>query len=140
MSDWTFINRHRLRVGLFGSDDSYGFNGAFRFNLPGEVRPICVIASDCLGWQHVSVSFGQGAKRCPSWDVMCAVKDLFWEPDQEVIQFHPAKSEYVNFHPGCLHLWRPNGDTPPIPIPPSILVGPVNQQPNHNEYLRKMPS
>ena len=124
MSDWAFLNLHRLRWGEFGSKNSDGFNGIFRFNLPGEVRPICVIASDEMGWQHVSVSFGQGAKRCPSWEIMCAIKDLFWEPEDVVIQFHPRRSEYVTYHPGCLHLWRCT-DGREQPTPPPILVGPL---------------
>lgn len=136
MSDWTFLNRHRLRVGPFGSDDSFVFNGAFRFNLPGEVRPVCIIASDGLGWQHVSVSFGQLSDRCPSWAIMCAVKDLFWEPEDVVVQFHPPKSNYVNNHPGCLHLWRCT-DGRQQPLPPSILVGIITQPTNQNEHIPK---
>ena len=58
MSDWTFLNRHRLRQGSLASDKTYGFNGAFAFAVPGEARLVCVIASDGLCWQHVSVSFG----------------------------------------------------------------------------------
>lgn len=126
MSDWQFLNRHRIRVGRFASDASEGFNGAFQFSLPGEARLLNVIASDGAGWEHVSVSFGSTSKRCPSWDVMCAVKDLFWEPEDVVIQLHPRKSEYVNFHPGCIHLWRCT-DGREQPIPPTIMVGPVNQ-------------
>lgn len=122
MSDWTFLNKHRLKSGQYGSDPSFGFNGAFRFNVPGEVRPVCVIASDGYGWQHVSVSFGQNCKRCPSWEVMCAVKDLFWEPDQCVVQFHPPSDQHVNNHEGCLHLWRCT-DGREQPMPPSLLVG-----------------
>lgn len=126
MSDWNFLNKHRSRkLGPFYSDESYGFNGAFRFNVAGEVRPVQVIASDGCGWQHVSVSFGPESKRCPSWQVMCAVKELFWEPEDAVIQIHPPKSDYVNFHPGCLHLWRCT-DGREQPLPPSIFVGPQN--------------
>lgn len=136
MSDFALLNRHRLRVGQFGSDDSYGFNGEFRFNVPGEVLPVCSFASDGFGWQHVSVSFGQDDKRYPSWEVMCAVKDLFWEPEDVVVQFHPQKSNYVNNHPGCLHLWCcTNGRQQPLP--PPMLVGIVTQPPNQNEHLPK---
>ena len=114
MSDWTFLNKHRVRTGFCSSQDSDGFNGAFKFALPGEARLIRCIASDGLGWQHVSVSLA--SKKTPSWEVMCAVKDLFWEPEDWVVQFHPAHSSYVNIHPGCLHLWRcTDGRVQPIP-------------------------
>lgn len=72
-------------------------------------------------WQHVSVSI-EGDKRPPRWSVMCIVKDLFWEPEDCVVQFHPPRSEYVNFHEGCLHLWRPLVEKMPMPL--SIMVGP----------------
>ena len=120
MSDWTFLNRHRLRQGRLASDKTYGFNGAFAFAVPGEARLVCVIASDGLCWQHVSVSFGAHNHKIPSWEIMCRVKDLFWEPEDWVVQFHPAKSQSVNFHPGCLHLWRPLAQ--PLPTPPAETV------------------
>jgi hypothetical protein len=52
---------------------------------------------------------------------MCFVKDLFWEPEDCVMQLHPRRSEYINNHPYVLHLWRPVRDR--IPEPPSIYVG-----------------
>ena len=60
------------------------------------------------GWEHVSVSFKD---RDPTWAEMCAVKDIFWKDEEECIQIHPKKSEYVNIHPHCLHIWRWKGDT-----------------------------
>jgi hypothetical protein len=52
---------------------------------------------------------------------MCFIKDLFWDAEDVVIQYHPAKSEYVNMHENTLHLWRPVGKE--IPTPPKELVG-----------------
>lgn len=72
------------------------------------------------GWEHVSVSTDQ-RERCPSWQEMCIVKALFWDAEETVIQFHPPESEYVNNHPGCLHLWKCVSQE--FPLPPSILVG-----------------
>lgn len=71
-------------------------------------------------WEHVSVST---ATRCPTWEEMCFVKSIFWEPEDVVMQLHPRESEYVNCHPYCLHLWRPVGV--PIPTPPFITIGPA---------------
>lgn len=70
------------------------------------------------GWEHVSVS---RRDRCPTWDEMCLVKSIFWDEDDCVIQYHPPRSEYVNNHPNCLHLWRPIGVS--LAMPPSIMVG-----------------
>lgn len=87
--------------------------------IPGPNNcDLTIIFSDGLGWEHVSVST---PGRCPNWPEMCFVKNLFWSADDVVIQFHPAASEYVNNHPYCLHLWRPQGIT--LPTPPRLLVG-----------------
>ena len=113
-------NQFRIRSGRAGSTDDYGNNGAF---LLPKVRTFTLfaIASDGLGWEHVSVSV-RGAPRAPTWDEMCAVKARFWDEDDTVLQFHPPKSAYVNFHPYCLHLWRPVGAD--IALPPTWMVGP----------------
>jgi hypothetical protein len=52
---------------------------------------------------------------------MCAIKDMFFEPEEAAVQYHPAKSQYVNNHPYCLHLWRPNNGTD-LPTPPPLFV------------------
>lgn len=117
-----FLERHRIITGPLASDSSYGNNGAFRFAIPGEARPIHVIASNGLGWEHVSVSFGPESRKTPSWELMCQIKDLFWNTEEAVIQIHPPRSDYVNNHPGCLHLWRCI-DGQEQPLPPSIMVG-----------------
>ena len=112
-------NQYRFRgAHPLGTDDSYGNNGVF--NIPVASQRIVIVASDGGGWEHVSVSI-QKSDRTPSWNIMCQVKALFWDEEDCVIQYHPPKSEYVNMHPGCLHLWRPIGQA--VPMPPSIFVG-----------------
>lgn len=118
MSDWKIINAARLHEGRFASDESDGFNGYFKLMICYEWLQI--IASDGMGWKHVSVSRFMDGRKVPTWEMMCRVKDLFFEPQDWVIQFHPAHSEYVNNHPGCLHLWQPDVA---FPTPPSILTG-----------------
>lgn len=111
------IEQYRIRSGKRSSSIHDGNNGAFRVPI-GLERKALVIASDGEGWEHVSVSF---KKRTPTWSEMCKIKHLFWTEDEMVIQYHPAKGDYVNCHPHCLHLWRPiNLD---VPRPPGILVG-----------------
>lgn len=76
------------------------------------------LASDGGGWEHVSVTLNRN--RCPTWDEMCAVKAMFWDPEDTVIQYHPAKLAYRDVHPYCLHVWRPIGVR--LPVPPPIFV------------------
>ena len=120
----------RVRHGRLGSDKSVGNNGLFEFR-PTVRRKVSLFAIasdgsdwDTIGfpppaWEHVSVST---AVRCPTWEEMCEVKSLFWDPEDVVIQFHPPESEYVNCHPFTLHMWRPIGID--IPRPPPFTVGP----------------
>lgn len=60
------------------------------------------------GWEHVSVS-PKKPHKIPSWNDMCQLKDIFFKDDEEVLQLHPKKSEYVNIAENCLHLWKPIG-------------------------------
>lgn len=127
MSDWLFLNQHRVTVpsprimSKYISSDADGFNGMFRFMLDSKF--IRCVASDGEDWQHVSVSIENETKP-PNWAIMCKVKELFWEPEDVAVQFHPARSQYVNFHPGCLHIWRYTGTEFRQPIPHWFLVGP----------------
>lgn len=59
------------------------------------------------GKQHVSFNPYDG--KLPSWETMCALKDFFFEDEEEAIQIHPKKSEYVNIENACLHLWSWEG-------------------------------
>ena len=79
-----------------------------------------VIWSSGAGWDHVSVAPFKRSYT-PSWDDMCRLKDMFFYPDEAVIQFHPPESEYVNNVTNCLHLWRPQNVG--LPLPPPVLVG-----------------
>ena len=108
--------RYRYRKGPFGSDENSGNNGYFV--IPFESFELAVIASDGAGWEHVSVSL---SKRTPNWREMCFIKEMFWDDEDCVVQYHPPRSDYVNNHDNCLHLWRPINGL--IPRPDSILVG-----------------
>lgn len=92
------------------------------FVIPGPLsRDLKVLASpgsDIIPWEHVSVS---AKKTCPTWVEMSFVKDLFFDPEEAVMQLHPPRSTWVNNHDTCLHLWRPLEAA--IPLPPSIAVG-----------------
>jgi len=82
-----------------------------------KVNDLMIIFSWGLGWEHTSVHSEKGI---PSWQEMCFIKDLFWNDSETVIQYHPARSDYVNIHPHVLHLWRPTDVE--IPMPPKEFV------------------
>lgn len=114
LEQYRIKNRELSLCGIQG--DSH--NGIFRVYVDG--RGYNVIASDGGGWDHVSVTPTNSKRGCPSWDAMCAIKDMFFEKDEMAIEYHPAEADYLNFHPLCLHLWRPQNTT--IPMPPKYMV------------------
>lgn len=73
-------------------------------------------SADEDGWEHVSVSpIGskyESKAPCPTWRQMSEVRDVFWAPDELVLQLHPPEAEYFHgpgFDTNILHLWRPVG-------------------------------
>jgi hypothetical protein len=118
------LNESRVKAGMGGwnSTEADGLNGAFLLIRAG--RRLGCIASDGSGWEHVSVTdqtTSRSPDKPPTWDDMCFVKSAFWDDEECVIQYHVPRAEWINIHPGCLHLWRPIGVE--IPRPPSIMVG-----------------
>lgn len=133
------LSRFRVKTGPLASHDSLGNNGAFviPFTFDSQGRPevaspshyrFSVIVSDQGGWDHVSVHIsiirstrsGTLEERTPTWQEMCLIKDLFFGPEETVIQIHPPRSRYVNNHEHVLHLWRPYNRS--IPMPPMFMV------------------
>lgn len=123
-------NQYRIKRGPMGSDDSIGLCGAFEIHgmYKKQAAYFYVIAIDGeglgQGWEHVSVHgryTNNGAEFTPNWEVMSKIKDLFWDEEDCVVEFHPPKSEYVNRHIHTLHLWR--NPKHPISLPPKELIG-----------------
>jgi hypothetical protein len=111
----------RLTDGPMASDYTFGNNGAFLLSSPEPGWSLVVIASDGMGWEHVSVRAHQGKRsRIPTWKEMAHAKDTFWTDEDLVMQLHPRKSDYINVHPHVLHLWRPIDQN--IPTPPGVCV------------------
>lgn len=110
------LEKYRLREGSYGSDPSLRMVGAFLIPSPlsGTLR---ILSSGPEEWEHVSVSQGN---RCPNWPEMCFIKNMFWNEEEIVIQYHPPKSKYINNHPFVLHMWKKKNFK--MPLPPMLLV------------------
>lgn len=122
-NDWAHIEQFRTRSGHMATSDGDLF-GAFYLRI--GVTDIIIVASNGseeVPWEHVSLRARAptGKERTPTWAEMCFVKDLFWDEEECVIQYHPPRSDYVNNHACVLHLWKPIGIE--MPRPPSIAVG-----------------
>lgn len=92
-----------------------GFMAYWEFNS----RKYLIIVSNGGGWEHISISSVSG-NHLPSWNTMCALKNLCFLPGETVVQYHPAESNYVNIVNDCLHLWQPQVDS--LPLPPVEYV------------------
>lgn len=77
---------------------------------PATGRELTVISSvheyvkdgKTMNLLHISVSL---KNRNPNWDEMCFVKEKLLGDEMPAVQFHPPRSEYVNEHEHCLHIW-----------------------------------
>ena len=122
---WLIIEPYRIQIPEFMTTKTGDPFGAFVIPYKNQVLRCIACAGSVAkkeqgskyGWDHVSVST---SKRCPTWDEMNYIKDLFFSPNETVVQFHPAVSEYVNLHVYTLHLWRPLFAK--IPLPPKDMV------------------
>lgn len=68
--------------------------------------------SDGRVWLHVSVAH---QSRMPSWQELVDVKEWLFGFDRYAAQIVPPRSEYVNKHPFCLHLFTPADGPWPLP-------------------------
>jgi hypothetical protein len=132
-SPWNHLDQFRLRVGPITSPNGATY-GAFQIPLagPSGIVVLNCIASDGFDgtkdwrWEHVSchaVDFAGTkamAQRIPSWTEMDYLKDLFWNQEETVVQYHVPKSKHINHNEHVLHLWRPKGFE--FQLPPKELV------------------
>lgn len=120
------LDKYRKTHPTMGSSEPGASYGYFRMRVDGAVLDVISSgkrhALDGLSaWEHVSVSIFPHAKRLPTWKEMCAVKNLFWAPDETVVQFHPPETEYVSIAE-VLHLWKPPYN---LSLPPTLALAPL---------------
>lgn len=119
------VEKSRVRRGDFKSNTGDHF-GAFLFSVDDIFHKVICDDGRLTGWEHVSLSVAYKNRkkklvpRLPTWTEMCQIKNMFWDKEEVVIQFHPAESEYVNTHNYVLHLWRKVGAN--METPPTLLV------------------
>ena len=110
------IKKIKETSNLFIDQEGYdGFMG--RWYNKEDNKMYTFVFSYGGGWEHLSVS---RPNKTPTWDVMCKMKDIFWNDDEVCIEYHPKKSDYVNNHKNCLHIWKPIDQE--IPTSPRIFV------------------
>lgn len=124
----TKLERYRKQEEPLFSTIEDGYKGVFKLRhkyMPNQIL-LTIISTgpklqnniyddiELYKWEHVSVS---SPIRTPNWYEMCFIKNIFWDEEETVLQYHPPKSCYKNIHPYCLHLWKPTHfdiELPPI--------------------------
>jgi hypothetical protein len=87
----------RVKKGELGSTQEYGNNGAFLIRSVKLPRVVTTIASDGMGFEHVSVSVFD---RCPNWLEMCFIKDCTYPSRIGLIATH------LPYICGSLLVWK----------------------------------
>lgn len=117
--------QYRVRSGAMASSKQEGNNGMFVVPHP-KIKHATMFCIACdlpsepggQAWEHISTSVKSPKmifNRCPNWDEMKFVKEMFWDDEDVCIQYHPKQSEYINTHEFVLHIWRPVGIELPRP-------------------------
>lgn len=125
--DWKHLEKFRMQ-GKFSSPPGAHYG---HFQIPHSGRGLIIICSSgevamsqgLEAWDHVSVRGHDPVFRrdfIPSWPAMCYVKELFWDDDECVVQYHPPKSDHINVNEYVLHLWR--NPKVEFPMPPKDFV------------------
>lgn len=80
-------------------------DGATYDSLLGRMRVIVSVSTEEDGrlWRHLSVSRPHSM---PKWEDLVNVKEWFLGKESKAIQVIPPRSQYVNIHPFCLHLFE----------------------------------
>lgn len=111
------------------------YNGAFTIDRYKNGEFYLVIVSNGQGWDHVSVTLhrknGANIERCPSFEEMQMIKEKIFTEEEVVFQLHPREEDYINTHPYCLHLWKPNNCS--MFVPPLYSVN--NDELLENTYF-----
>lgn len=102
------------RVSVIEADANEG--GAFLVRR-NSGKPLRVIASWQLDWDHVSVSL---ATKTPTYQDMKMVRRIFFKDDEWALEYHPPPKDYISVNDNVLHMWRPQSGT--IPTPPKYMV------------------
>jgi hypothetical protein len=83
--------------------------GAYKSRNGLAVIISCCIEEDGKNWVHLSVS---RKNSMPTWGELVDIKEIFLGKNAVAIQVLPPRSEWVNIHPFCLHLYQCLDDRP----------------------------
>lgn len=105
--DTTRISWHRMTVPDFLLLQEPSVAG-WQAPRPDGVLRVLVAKEGEAGW-HISMSHvnrNGDPGRYPTWDELADAKERFTPDDVAMGMVCPRKTDYVNMHDTCLHLWQ----------------------------------
>ena len=123
MNDPQLFNQYRIKEGPLASVDENGRNGAFTLCFKDNAnQALQVVSGFHDGWEHVCVTryekrgLLKGIVQVePTNEEMRMVKDLFFKPEETVVEFFPRQESTLHAKEGTRHLWRHTIRDFPIP-------------------------
>lgn len=113
MRDLTFLQASRLQDSAREQEAlRWGFHSIefYKVSVCRRLWSVVVTEEDVSPYGRVEhISFADWnikTKRVPTWEEQCAMKDLFFKPEEECFCIFPRKSEYVNVVESCMHIWH----------------------------------
>lgn len=96
------------------SIDTRGGDGALFKNMGRRLSVIVSgdVEQDGRRWLHLSVA---SPDWLPKYETLVEVKELFIGRERKAIQVFPPRSQHVNQHPNCIHLWHCVEAEDPLP-------------------------
>jgi hypothetical protein len=114
------FNQFRIKEGPLASTDELGQNGAFIIGFKDDTALLVTVATRA-GWEHVCVSKRRKRMLQKPEDVepdngdMATVKDIFFKPEETVVEYFPHRESCLHPAPGTRHLWKHNLRDFPMP-------------------------
>lgn len=119
-SDSTEINQFRVTEGEGASTDADGMNGNFTFKVGDAIVQVSSVQNSPEGWNHVicaafehpksniisRLTAQQPRPRMTNGEETMAVKRLFFEDDETVVEYWPKKGSFLPMSLHARHLWQ----------------------------------
>lgn len=128
--DTAHLDQYRVTEGEGATTPEDGCNGHFKFKIGDAIIQVNASDRDIEGWEHVICAAFEKPKsniisrltaqepepRAPNMEETFAIKRLFWDDDESVCEYIPAKGSGMPMCMNARHLWRRTYSDFPMPV------------------------
>lgn len=108
MKELSEFEKYAIDIGLGPAISLH--SGSFLYPMENDKNAFIISTKDRRGWNHVSIhlqnDLGECITKVPSHEDMQVIRNLFFNSEDLVQEFHPEKKDYINNHSYTLHLWE----------------------------------